>query len=88
VQETIDVTPFEVMTGWKHVSFAETFKSTTGEPDISAQVVSLTMTLRTIKDVRAPHQQQAKKEMASCYKKKQHEIALKLNTRCYCITLQ
>jgi transposase InsO family protein len=67
VQETIGVTPFEVMTGRKPVSFAETFKSGTEEPGISAYVASLRKTMRKIQDIIVPRQQQAREEMADRY---------------------
>jgi hypothetical protein len=57
------VTPFEVMTGRKPVSFAETFKNATEKPGVSAYVTSLRTTMRRINDIIATRQQQAREEM-------------------------
>jgi hypothetical protein len=70
VQDTIGVTPFEVMFGRKPASFAETFANSALEPEVSAYVTSLRKTMKKIHDIIVPRQEQARQDMADRYNSK------------------
>jgi hypothetical protein len=63
IQDTLGLTPFEVMFGRKPVSFAETFNNHAQEPAVSAYVSSLRRTMKKIRDEIVPRQEEARQKM-------------------------
>jgi hypothetical protein len=70
IQDTIAITPFEVMFGRKAKSFGETFNSPSQEPQVSAYVAGLRRTMKTIHEKIVPRQEEARQKMAERYNSK------------------
>jgi hypothetical protein len=70
IQNTIAISPFEIMFGRKAKSFEETFNSPSQEPQVSAYVAGLRQTMKTIHEKIVPRQVETRQKMAERYNSK------------------